>query len=130
MSTIKPRRAVAYHALLDKGTQQYNAYYDSIRQTYDGPLSLASDLMVWNVSKDKITERMTVVTRNAWAVPGTAQQPPPQKGVPDPMSDFIKQGEWGPAFNAQNDMLDAHSEKYNLEKMDWRRKRPWYKPNE
>jgi hypothetical protein len=33
MSTIKPRHAVAYHALLDKGTQQYNMYYDSIRLT-------------------------------------------------------------------------------------------------
>ncbi len=28
MSTIKPRHAIAYHALLDKGTQQYNVYYD------------------------------------------------------------------------------------------------------
>ena len=83
MSTIKPRHAIAYHALLDKGTQQYNLYYDGIRQTYDGPLSIASDLMVWNLSKDQITERMAVVTRNAWAVPGTAKQPPPQRGAPD-----------------------------------------------
>ena len=45
------------------------------------------------------------------------------------MSDFIKQGEWGPGFNAQNKMLDEHSKKYNLEKMDWRPERPWYKKN-
>jgi hypothetical protein len=31
--------------------------------------------------------------------------------LPDPMSDFIKGGEWGPGFNAQNEMLDAFSEK-------------------
>jgi ribonuclease Z len=95
MSTIKPRHAIAYHALLDKGTQQYNIYYDSIRQTYDGPLSIATDMMVWNVTKDEVKERLAVSTPNAWGVPGTAQQPPPQPGVPDPMSDFIKSGEWG-----------------------------------
>ena len=126
MSTIEPRHAVAYHALLDQGTQQYNTYYDSIRQTYDGPLSIASDLMVWNITKDKITERMTVITRNAWAVEGTTRQPPPQRGMPDPMSDFIKNGEWGPGFNAQNPLLDEHMEKYNLEDVDWRPEKPWY----
>jgi len=128
MSTIKPRHAIAYHALLDKGTQQYNLYYDGIRQTYDGPLSIASDLMVWNVSKDQIEERMAVVTSNAWAVPGTARQPPPQRGMPDPMSDFIKNGEWGPAFNAQNELLDEHMKKYNLQDQDWRKQQPWYEP--
>jgi ribonuclease Z len=129
MSTINARHAVAYHALLDKGTQQYNHYYDSIRSTYDGPLSIASDLMVWNVTKDQILERMTVATGNAWAVPGTATQPPPQPGKPDPLSDFIKGGEWGPGFNAQNDMLDAFAERYKLQDLDWRKQKPWYKPN-
>jgi len=128
MSTINPRHAVAYHALLDQGTQQYNTYYDSIRQTYDGPLSIASDLMVWNVTKDKITERMAVITRNAWAVAGTTRQPRPQPGGPDPMSDFIKDGEWGPGFNAQNELLDAFSKKYNLQDQDWRRTKSWYEP--
>jgi ribonuclease Z len=126
MSTIKPRHAIAYHALLDQGTQQYNQYYDGIRSTYDGPLSIGSDLMVWNVTKDEILERMTVSTGNAWAVEGTTRQPPPQPGTPDPMSDFIKSGEWGPGFNAQNPMLDEHMEKYNLEDEDWRPEKPWY----
>jgi ribonuclease Z len=127
MSTIKPRHAIAYHALLDKGTQQYNIYYDSIRQTYDGPLSVATDMMVWNVTKDEIRERMAVRTPNAWAVPGNAEQPPPQPGAPDPISDFIKSGEWGPGFNAQNKMLDEHAERYNLQDQDWRKQKPWYK---
>ncbi len=126
MSTIKPRHAIAYHALLDQGTQQYNEYYDSIRSTYDGPLSIGSDLMVWNVTKDEVLERMTVSTGNAWAVEGTTRQPPPQRGTPDPMSDFIRSGEWGPGFNAQNPMLDEHMEKYNLEDEDWRPGKPWY----
>ena len=46
------------------------------------------------------------------------------------MSDFIKGGEWGPGFNAQNKMLDAHRDKYGLQEQDWRPLRPWYKPTE
>ena len=126
MSTIKPRHAIAYHALLDQGTAQYNLYYDGIRSTYDGPLSIGSDLMVWNVTKDAVTERMAVATRNAWAVEGTTRQPPPNPGAPDPMSDFIKNGEWGPGFNAQNPMLDEFMKKYDLEDKDWRPAKPWY----
>ncbi len=31
------------------------------------------------------------------------------------MSDFIKEAEWGPGFNAQNDMLDEHSKTFDLD---------------
>ncbi len=125
MSTIKPRHAVAYHFLNEEATRY--SLYDNIRETYDGPLSMATDMMVWNITKDKITERMAVSSDNAWPVPGTARQPPPEKGRPAVMSDFIKAGEWGPAFNAQNRMLDDHAKKYNLQDQDWRKQKPWYK---
>ena len=127
MSEIKPRHAVGYHFFNEEATRYI--IYDNIRETYDGPLSMATDLMVWNVTKDKITERMAVSPGNSWAVPGTARQAPPETGRPSPMSDFIKKGEWGPGFNAQNEMLDEHSKKYNLEKMDWRKQKFWYKPS-
>ncbi len=86
--------------------------------------------MVWNVTKDKITERMAVSPDRSWAVAGTTRQPPPEKGRPDVMTDFIKAGEWGPGFNAQDKMLDEHSKKYKLEKQDWRKQKPWYKPTQ
>ncbi len=70
---------------------------------------------------------MAVSPDNPWAVQGTTRHPPPEKGSPDVMSDFIKQDEWASGFNAQNKMLDEHSKKYNLEKMDWRKQKPWYK---
>ncbi len=128
MSTIKPRHAVAYHFFAEPATRYL--WYDSIRETYTGPLSMAEDMMVWNVTKDKITERMAVSPDRSWAVAGTTRQPPPEKGRPDPMSDFIKQGEWGPGFNAQDKMLDEHSKKYNLQDQDWRKQRPWYKKSQ
>ena len=105
-----------------------DSLYDNIRETYSGPLSMATDMMVWNITKDQIIERMAVAPDNAWAVPGTARQQAQEAGRPDVMSDFIKSGEWGPAFNAQNKMLDEHSKKYNLQDQDWRLQKPWYKP--
>ena len=30
-------------------------------------------------------------------------------------------------FNAQNDMLDEHMKKFNLQDQDWRPAKPWYK---
>jgi ribonuclease Z len=33
---------------------------EGIRKTYDGPLTIANDLMVWNVTKDVITMRDAV----------------------------------------------------------------------
>jgi len=124
MSEIKPRHAVSYHSM----EEALIGVREGIRETYDGPLSTAVDMMMWNITKDKITERMVVSPDRASGVPGPTRQPPPDKGRPDPMSDFIKGGEWGPGFNAQNKMLDAHAKKYNLQDQDWRKQKPWYKP--
>ncbi len=126
MSEIKPRHAVGYHFFNEEATRY--VIYDSIRETYDGPLSMATDMMMWNITKDKIIERMAVAPDKSWAVPGTMRQPPPEKGRKPVMSEFIKSGEWGPAFNAQNKVLDEHSKKYNLQDQDWRKQKPWYKP--
>ena len=126
MSEIKPRHAVAYHSM----EEALAGVRSGIRETYDGPLSMAVDMMVWNITKSKITERMAVSADRASGVRGPTRQPPPTRGLPDPMSDFIKGGEWGPGFNAQNSMLDGHAKKYGLEKQDWRKQRPWYKPKE
>jgi ribonuclease Z len=101
----------------------------AIRSTYDGPLSIARDMMVWNITRDGVKERMAVSPDRASAVPGPTPQPPPEPGRPDPMSDFIRAGEWGPGFNAQNEMLDEHMKRFNLQDRDWRPSKPWYQPN-
>jgi ribonuclease Z len=118
MSTIEPRHAVAFHFFNDEGTRY--GIYEGIRTTYDGPLSMATDMMVWNITKDKITERMAESTDRAWSVPGTARQPPPQKGQPNPSTEYIEKGRWLPGFKAQDPMLDNFMKKYNLKEQDWR----------
>jgi ribonuclease Z len=105
MSTVKPRMAVAYHFFKDFDTTA--AVYDRIRKTYDGPLSLAEDYMVWNVTKDGIRVRMAEVDDHTWAPPLAAPAKAPslddrvafakeygldQKKVG--FSDFTKSGSW------------------------------------
>ena len=92
MSTITPRHAIGYHFFNEEATRF--AIYDGVRETYDGPLSLAVDNMVWNITEDEITVRMSVSPDQAWAVPGPNPMPGPVAGVPDPLSDFIKEGAW------------------------------------
>ena len=119
VSMLKPRHAIAYHFFNEEATRY--GIYEGVRETYDGPLSLATDMMVWNITSDGITERMAVATDEAWGVPGTAKQPPPQKGIPDPMSDFIKSGKWREGYEASDKMLDEFARKYGLEDQDWRK---------
>ena len=115
MSTIKPRHAIGYHFFNEEGTRY--GIYDGVRETYSGPLSLAADNMVWNITKDKITERMTISPDQAWSVAGpTAPPKPPAKGtVPDPLSDKMKAGRWNPqASDAQKELVDTFKKKYNM----------------
>jgi ribonuclease Z len=122
MSEIKPKHAVAYHFFKDfDTTAEVN---DRIRTTYDGPLSLAEDFMVWNVTKDDIRIRMAVVEEHTWAPPLVSKPELPQKddrekyseemGVPnDAMgySDTIKGGRWGDVDEVLRGVYKEASEK-------------------
>jgi ribonuclease Z len=90
MSLIKPRRAVAYHFFKDFDTT--GEVYERIRSTYDGPLSLAEDFMVWNVTKDEIRERMAVVNEEVWPPPATEKPLAPDPSQRIPYSDMISGG--------------------------------------
>ena len=111
MSTIKPRQAIGYHFFNEEGTRF--GIYDGVRETYSGPLSLAADNMVWNITKDEIVERMTVSPDQAWAVPGPKKPPSPVKGPPDPVSDFIKAGMWD-VSDAQGEMVKEFKKEHEL----------------
>ena len=90
MSLTKPRMAVAYHFFKDfDTTAEVN---DRIRTTYDGPLSLAEDFMVWNVTKDDIRVRMAVVNEEVWPPPATEKPMPPDPSNRIPYSKQILGG--------------------------------------
>ncbi len=120
MSTVKPRQAVAYHFFNEEATRY--KLYDNIRETYDGPVSMATDMMVWNITKEKITERMAVSADEAWPTSGTGRQAGPEKGQPPVYSKFILDGRWDEgAQPVQKRMLDEFAKKYKLQDQDWRK---------
>ena len=89
-SMVKPRMAVAYHFFNDFNTR--SDIEERIRATYDGPLSLATDYMVWNVTKDKIRVRMTALMEDVWPpAPATIVQPPDPK-LRIPKTEFLENG--------------------------------------
>lgn len=59
MSLVKPRMAIAFHFFNDFDTA--SGVEAGVRTTYDGPLTLTDDLLVWNVTKDSIRVREVVV---------------------------------------------------------------------
>ncbi len=87
MSLIKPRMAVAYHFFNDADTAP--AILEGIRSTYDGPLTLAEDYMVWNITKDKITNRMIAYNEDAWPPPGAKAPPPVDRSITQYVSKWI-----------------------------------------
>jgi ribonuclease Z len=76
MSLLEPRMAVAYHFWT--GIESTPGVLERIRTTYDGPLSLAKDYMVWNVTKDEIKVRMAAIDHETWN--------PPAAYPPEPVS--------------------------------------------
>ena len=87
---VKPRLAVGYHFFNDFDIEP--EVRDRVRRTYDGPLSLAVDYMVWNVTKDDIRVRMSVIDEEVWPSPPLKKKRPPNVQTSVPMSDFTKSG--------------------------------------
>ena len=111
MSIIKPRMAVAYHFFNDWDTAP--DIERRIRTTYEGPLSLSTDYMVWNITKDDIRVRMAIVDEDVWP-----PQPSEKPQVPDPtlkvpFSDFIINGKYDMKDVIQP-AYDEINEKYGL----------------
>ena len=50
---------------------------EGIRSQYQGPLSLATDFMVWNITRDKLTTRMAVANPESFPPPAQISAMPP-----------------------------------------------------
>lgn len=90
MSLTKPRMAVAYHFFNDFDTAP--EVERQIRKTYDGPLSLAVDYMVWNITKDDIRTRMAVINEDVWPLPSVTEKLPADPSQKIGFTDFITKG--------------------------------------
>ncbi len=111
MSLVRPRMAVAYHFFKDYDTTA--SINDRIRTTYDGPLSLAEDYMVWNVTKDDIRVRMALVDEEVWPPPATETPLPPDPSRRIGFSELISGGKLDFADVLQP-IYDEINEQYGL----------------
>lgn len=89
MSATRPRLAVGYHFYNDFDT--FPTMMAEIRKTYDGPVVLAQDYMVFNVTKKDILVRMSAIDESVWPQPAQRPKVPPT-GHPLGFSEFISSG--------------------------------------
>ncbi|MEE8405266.1 MAG: guanitoxin biosynthesis MBL fold metallo-hydrolase GntH [candidate division Zixibacteria bacterium] len=92
MSAVKPRLAVGYHSV--QSPENNAAIMDGVRATYDGPLALARDLMVINVTKDNITVRMAVVDEYVLPPDVTPSYVKAPRSGQKKASKYITDGKW------------------------------------
>ena len=67
---------------------------ERIRTTYDGPLSLATDYMVWNITKDDIRMRMAIIDEDVWPPQPSEKPQVPDPSLRIPFSEFIVDGKY------------------------------------
>ena len=112
MSTIKPRHAIAYHFFNESGTR--DQVYAYIRETYDGPLTLAEDNLVWNITKDNVGVRSIVSADDAWSQMGPNKPQKPDHTVPGQLTKEMLDGR-GDISDVSADMVKEFKQKYNME---------------
>jgi ribonuclease Z len=111
MSTVKPKHAIAYHFFNEADTRFQ--LYELIRETYDGPLTMAEDMLVWNITKDNITVRKAVSDDEAWSVVGPNPPQPPDRTVPDQLSKWSLDHRWD-VSEVMEKMIKEFKAKYNM----------------
>ena len=90
MSELKPRMAVGYHVFNDFDTQPQ--IIQEIRKTYDGPVELSVDYMVFNVTKKDIKVRMSAIDEDIWPLPSITEKLPADPKERIGFTDFLLGG--------------------------------------
>lgn len=110
MAITKPKRAVCYHFQNDHDTSL--AVHSEIRKTYDGPLDLAQDFMVWNVTKDGIRTRMAVPNEDAYPAPVQRRKQPVPPERQYKWTDFSFSGVERETAAATNKVIEEFNKKF------------------
>jgi len=112
MSLVNPRLAIGYHFYNDFDTEP--EVRERVRKTYDGALSLASDYMVYNVTKDDIRVRTSAIDEDIWPSPPTIAKIPPDTGSAINFSPFTISGAL-PFIEVVQPIYDEINEKYGTD---------------
>jgi ribonuclease Z len=112
MSLVEPRLAIGYHFYNDFDTEP--EVRKRARKTYGGPLALAVDYMVFNVTKDEIKVRMSAIDEEIWPSPPLKTKIPPDVGGSIAFSEFTISGALGFPEIVQP-IYDEINEKYGTD---------------
>jgi len=102
-AVTEPRLAIATHILSNANTTLPTI--DGIRTHYAGPLAVAEDFMVFNVTETKITQRIGVGSDHPWVHTEATRTDKPNFKDDDLNSDFIKDSVIPPCKDASSDEL-------------------------
>lgn len=89
MAEVKPKLAIAYHFYMDFETAP--DVFSEIRGVYDGPLSMAKDLMVYNITPEGTKVRQVINTQDTWPHGEHSGKAGTIVGGGPPMSDWLRQ---------------------------------------
>jgi ribonuclease Z len=92
MATLEPRLAVGYHSV--QSPENNAAIMDEVRKVYDGPLAIARDLMVINLTKDVVKVRMATVDEYVLPPDVTDAYKKAPRTDPKETSEAIQAGKW------------------------------------
>ncbi len=84
--------------------------HSAIRETYSGPLDLATDFMTWNVTKDGVRTRMAVPNHDAYPAPIQMVKQPPDSAAEFPFSAFDRESIDVPAARVTNQVIKKFNE--------------------
>jgi ribonuclease Z len=88
-SELNPRMAICFH-YVDDGISARQRLWQGVRNVYSGPLSIARDMMVWNVTPEQIEVRQVVGGEYSFSLP-RGDEPPDQSELIEP-SDWLTEG--------------------------------------
>ena len=98
----QPRLGVITHTVENADTLM--PIIDAVRVYYDGPLAFASDMMVFNINKDEITQRMAIGPDNPWV---NTVIPTPQTGPELDIHDYKSQNTFDHVIPKCEDATDG-----------------------
>ncbi len=107
MAMTKPRMAVGFHFYNDHDTLP--VMLEQVRQTYDGPLAMATDYMVFNVTKDDIRVRMAAIDQEIWPTDPTRPKER-DSSAGDTYSEFTTSGK-EPMSEIVNQIYESFNER-------------------
>ena len=65
---------------------------EQVRRTYDGPLAMATDYMVFNVDKENVKVRMAAIDEDIWPLPSITEKKSADPNDRVGFSDFLNGG--------------------------------------